>query len=94
MVLGHFGGEYALAAAGISGMLLSVLINFYIGFSFGVSVITSRLFGAYRYADLKVTMRAVFRLVIITGLVMTLLGYFLSYPILTRSASTASGRMP
>ena len=83
MVLGRFGGDYALAAAGISGMLLSVLINFYIGFSSGVSVITSRLFGAYRYKELKKTMTAVFRLVILTGVVMTLLGYFLCEPVLS-----------
>ncbi|MBQ9155898.1 MAG: MATE family efflux transporter [Eubacterium sp.] len=78
MVLGHFAGEYALAASGISGMLLSVLINFFIGFSSGVSVITSRLFGAYKYDRLKQTMTAVFRLAISAGLFMTLFGYVLS----------------
>ena len=78
MVLGHFGGQYALAASGISGMLLSVLINFFIGFSSGISVITSRLFGAYDYANLKRTMTAVFRMIIFTGMLMTLLGYLAS----------------
>ena len=36
-VLGHFGELNALAASGIAGLLLSVLINFFIGFSSGVS---------------------------------------------------------
>ncbi len=78
MVLGHFGGQYALAATGISGMLLSVLINFFIGFSSGISVITSRLFGSYDYVGLKRTMTAVFRMLILTGLLMTFMGYLIS----------------
>ncbi len=78
MVLGHFGGQYALAATGISGMLLSVLINFFIGFSSGISVITSRLFGAYDYTGLKRTMTAVFRMLILIGLIMTFFGYLIS----------------
>ena len=41
-VLGHFGGENALAASAIAGLLLSVLINFFIGFSSGVSAVTAR----------------------------------------------------
>ena len=45
MVVGHFGGEYALAATGVAGLVLSILINFFIGFSSGVSGVASRLFG-------------------------------------------------
>ena len=30
-VVGRFGGDYALAATGMAGLLLSVLINFFIG---------------------------------------------------------------
>ena len=67
IVIGHFGGEYALAATGISGMLLSVLINFFIGFSSGISVITSILFGSSHYEKLKETLTAVFRLTIFVG---------------------------
>jgi len=82
MVVGHFGGKYSLAATGISGMLLSVLINFFIGFSSGVSVITSRLFGAYKYDVLKHTITAVFRLVFLTGILLTTLGSIFSGPVL------------
>ena len=74
MVVGHFGGEYALAATGVAGLLLSILINFFIGFSSGVSGVVSRLFGAYEYAALKRTVNAVFRLVVATGLVLSVLG--------------------
>ena len=51
-VIGHFAGGHALAAVGVSGLILSVLVNFFIGFSSGVSVITSRLFGEYSYDQL------------------------------------------
>lgn len=74
MVVGRFGGDFALAAAGLGGTVLSVLINFFIGFSSGVSVITSQHFGAYHYERLKGTLTAVFRLVLIAGTVMALLG--------------------
>lgn len=82
MVVGHFAGENALAAAGIAGMLLSVLINFFIGFSSGISVVTSRLFGAYDYARLRRTMRAVFRLTIFAGLALSVLGGGMAEPLL------------
>ena len=36
-VVGHFAESHALAAAGVAGLLLSVLINFFVGFSSGVS---------------------------------------------------------
>ena len=74
MVVGHFGGDFALAAVGVAGMLLSVLIKFFIGFSSGVSVVTSRLFGEHDYTALRKAMTAVFRLVIGVGLVFSLLG--------------------
>ncbi len=74
MAVGRFGGAYALAAVGVSGMLLSVLIKFFIGFSSGVSVVTSRLFGENDQAGLRRTMTAVFRMVIALGLLLSLLG--------------------
>ncbi len=82
MVIGHFGGQYALAAAGIGGMLLSVFINFFVGFSSGVSVITAQLFGAYSYKKLKVMVAAVFLLALVMGLVMTAGGLLLGQGIL------------
>lgn len=62
MVVGHFGGDNALAAVGIAGLLLSVLINFFIGFSSGVSAMTARQFGAYDYRALRRTVNTVLRL--------------------------------
>ena len=67
-IVGHFAGGTALAAAGVSGLILSVLVNFFIGFSSGVSVITSRLFGEYAYAKLKTMISGVVKLVLAVGI--------------------------
>lgn len=72
-VVGRFGGEFALAAVGSSGLLMSMMINFFVGFSSGVSVITANLFGAWKYGDLKKVITSVTRLAILTGVVMTFL---------------------
>ena len=73
-VLGHFGGENALAASGIAGLFLSVLINFFIGFSSGVSVITAQQFGKGESALLQKTMTSIFRLVLLAGLLLSAVG--------------------
>ena len=70
-VIGRFAKGHALAAVGISGLILSVLINFFIGFSSGISIITSRLFGAYDHEKLKDAISRVMRLVLVIGLLFT-----------------------
>jgi len=77
-VLGRFCGGNALAAAGSAGLLMSIMINFFIGFSSGVSVITGQLFGARTYDKLKQVITAVFRLALLSGIVMSLALYFCS----------------
>lgn len=74
MVVGHFGGAYALAATGVAGLVLSVLINFIVGFSSGISAVTARLYGAYNYAELSKALSSVFRLVVGAGLLVTVPG--------------------
>ena len=74
LIVGRFGGDYALAAAALGGLVLSVMINFFVGFSSGVSVVTARTFGSYDYRALQETMTAVFRLVLTVGLAISVLG--------------------
>ncbi len=73
-VLGHFGGSNALAASGIAGLLLSVLINFFIGFSSGISVVTAQQFGKGEISQLQKTMTSVFRLTLLAGLLLSVAG--------------------
>ena len=81
-VLGHFGGDCALAASGIAGLLLSVLINFFIGFSSGVSAVTAQQFGRGEFPVLRRTMTSVFRLVLIAGALLSAVGFFAAAPLL------------
>ena len=81
-VLGHFGEANALAASGIAGLLLSVLINFFIGFSSGVSAVTAQQFGAGALEQLRRTMTSVFRLVLIAGTLLSAVGIVAAKPLL------------
>ena len=81
-VLGHFGGDCALAASGIAGLLLSVLINFFIGFSSGVSAVTAQQFGRGELSTLRRTMTSIFRLVLAAGLLLSAVGVSASVPLL------------
>lgn len=74
MVVGHFGGSYSLSATGVAGLVLSVIINFFIGFSTGISCITARLFGAYEYPGLKRTIRTMVYISLLMGAALTAAG--------------------
>ena len=74
-VLGHFGETGALAATGIAGLLLSVFINFFVGFSSGVSAVTAKCFGAGDIGKLRQMMTSVFRLTIAFGVLLSVLGF-------------------
>jgi len=75
LVVGHWVGNTGLAAVGIAGLLLSVIVNFFIGFSSGISVIISQLFGAYAYQRVQTAIGTVVSLGLITGLLITIPGY-------------------
>ena len=52
-VIGQAAGAVGLAAVGSAGLLLSVMVNFFIGLSTGVSVVAAQMFGAGQYERLK-----------------------------------------
>ena len=93
-VLGHFGEPGALAATGIAGLLLSVFINFFIGFSSGVSAVTAKLFGADDIGKLRQTMTSVFRLVFAFGVLLSILGFAASDALLGLLRCPESVRPP
>jgi len=82
-VVGRFGGSQALSAAGLAGLILSVLINFFIGFSSGVSVISSRLYGAGRFDELFHSIDRLLKAAALTGLVLSIFGEMASAFILS-----------
>lgn len=73
-MVGRFLGAAALAALGTTNLLLAVIVNFYIGFSTGISVILSRLFGSYSYKELNVCVQTILLTCIVAGLGLTIFG--------------------
>ena len=71
MIVGHFGGANGLAAAGEASLLLSVIINFFVGFSTGISAITAAAYGSRDYSRLKRVLHLVVLISLILGAVMT-----------------------
>ena len=74
MIVGHFGGGNGLAAAGEAALILSVIINFFVGFSTGVSALTASAFGGFQYKKLSRILHAVILMSLIFGAVMTGIG--------------------
>jgi len=70
-IVGRFAGSQALAATGLAGLVLSVLINFFIGFSSGISVRISWLFGAGYYERLRRASMRILRFSALAGVVLT-----------------------
>lgn len=78
MIVGHFGGGNGLAAAGEAALILSVIINFFVGFSTGISAITAAAFGSLQYKKLSQVLHMVITLSLILGAVMTSVGILFS----------------
>ena len=74
MIVGHFGGGNGLAAAGEAALILSVIINFFVGFSTGVSAVTAAAFGGFQYQKLNRILHVVVLMSLISGAVMTVAG--------------------
>lgn len=78
VVVGHFAGRESLAAVGSTGSLVNLLLNVFIGLSTGSGVIAARYIGAgdsaavHRCAHTAMTVGA------ICGVLVALLGYFMS----------------
>ncbi|MBQ8697744.1 MAG: MATE family efflux transporter [Schwartzia sp.] len=73
-VIGRLCGGFGLAAVGVAGLVLAVHINFFIGFSVGVTSAVSRLFGARDFGKLRAMIATSVWLAAGAGLLLTLLG--------------------
>ena len=79
VVIGRLCGGFGLAAAGVAGLVLAVHINFFIGFSVGVTSAVSRLFGARDFKRLRGMIATSVWLAAGAGLFLTLLGERMAY---------------
>ncbi|MBP3690780.1 MAG: polysaccharide biosynthesis C-terminal domain-containing protein, partial [Schwartzia sp.] len=73
-VIGRLCGGFGLAAAGVAGLVLAVHINFFIGFSVGVTSAVSRLFGARDFGKLRAMIATSVWLAVGAGLFLTVVG--------------------
>lgn len=82
IILGNYIGSNALAAVGSSTSLIALLIGFSQGIAVGAGVVISQLLGAKNKKDTKIAIHTALSLSIILGLILTIVGIFLSPQIL------------
>ena len=73
-IVGQTLGAEALAAVGTASLILSVIVNFFIGGSAGLSVLVSHLYGEQSYEKLDTLVQTIFVVVLLFSVVFTLGG--------------------
>lgn len=88
IIVGRFVGSNALAAVGgSSGMIVSLIVGFFIGLTSGASVIVSQFFGSGDREKVSKSMHTIYAFSIIGSFVISVVGYFLA-PALLKMMST------
>ena len=82
LVAGQFIGENALAAVGNGYEITLIFLAFSFGVNIGCSVITSQLFGAKKYNDLKTAIYTTLISSTILCIILMLIGYLVVTPLL------------
>lgn len=74
-ILGHFAEGLSLAAVGTSSLLLSVILNFFTGFTTGISVLISQYYGNRADQEVRKSIEASLFLCLGVGLFFTIVGF-------------------
>lgn len=82
IVVGRFVGHEALAAVGSNNSIINVFVSLFLGISVGAGVIVAQYYGAKDDEKLKKSVQTCAFLAIVSGIVLTIGGYFLAEPIL------------
>ncbi len=82
IVVGHFGGENSLAAVGSNGSLIMLIVCVLAGIGTGVSVLSSRYFGAKDEKSLRETVHTTIIIAVVGGVMVGALGVLLATPLL------------
>lgn len=82
VIVGRFAGQQALAAVGATGSLCFLLIAVFNGLSMGSSVLVARYLGARDELSVGRAVHTAITMAGISGLFLTVLGFFLSRPLL------------
>ncbi len=71
-------GDQGLAAVGLAGPIVNLLLVLFMGISTGASILSAQYFGAKDRPTLNRCVGASLFLIVVSGLIMTVAGYFLS----------------
>ena len=82
IVVGKFAGSTALAAVGATSSLVNLIVNTFIGISVGVNILIARRVGCRNEDGVRRASHCAIALSAVLGLLMMLLGLFLSRPLL------------
>ncbi len=93
MIVGKYVGKEALAAVGgTTGVLINLLVGFFVGLSSGATVLISQHFGARRDQAVSDTVHTAAAMALLGGLIITVLGLIFS-PALLRLMGTPADVM-
>ena len=81
-IIGRYIGTDALAAIGSTGLLISVIVNFFIGLSTGISAVIANQFGANEYDKLKKSISTSLAVSVLLGIVFTIGSLIFMKPII------------
>lgn len=76
IVVGRFAGDNSLAAVGSTSSLVNLLVNLFMGLSIGTNVLVARFYGARRERDLSETIHTSIAISIVSGFMLTIIGFF------------------
>lgn len=82
IVVGHFSGSKSLAAVGATGSLINLLVTLFMGLSAGTTVVVAQDFGAGNKDGVSRSVHTSIAISLVGGLMVMLLGLFLSRPLL------------
>ena len=87
IVVGRFTGKTALAAVGSTGSLINLLVSLFIGLSIGTNVLVARYQGAKDDKSVSETVHTSIALGIVGGLILLIVGFVATRPLLEMMAT-------
>lgn len=82
-IVGRFDGRQALAAVGSNTMVISLLVNMFVGLSIGANVVIAKYVGQRQEKQIKKSVHTVMSLAVLSGLFLLVLGQITAAKILT-----------
>ncbi len=89
VIVGRFAGQQALAAVGATGSLCFLLVSMFNGLSIGSNVLIARYLGAKEEDKIEKAEHTAITMAAFSGLILMVLGYFLSKPMLQMMSTPA-----